>query len=188
MTAVEPWRRLMNEQVEQHLDQAVQYQDWPTPGVLFQDLNKVLGRTRALSLLADKLICDMAEAGVENLSAIAAIESRGFILGAALAGRVGCAFMPVRKAGKTPGQTLKMPAATEYSDVVLEVQFSDGWRGQSVILVDDVLATGGTVLAAVQLITALGAEVVAVAVVLEIAALNGRQRLDGIPVFALRTV
>lgn len=124
---------------------------------------------------------------VGGAQAVAGIEARGFILGAACAARAGVGFVPLRKAGKLPGPVLSVDYALEYGVATLEIQAGLVSAGAPVLLVDDVLATGGTAAAAAALLARCGADVVELAVLLEIAPLGGREVVAPLPVWALTT-
>jgi adenine phosphoribosyltransferase len=159
-------------------------QDFPTPGVLFRDLGPVFADADAFHALVAALV-----EGVDpTVDVLVAIEARGFLLGAAIGYAMGIGVVPVRKPGKSPLVTHRVDYALEYGTASLEL--SDGLLrpGQRAVIVDDVLATGGTARAAGQLVTAAGAEVAGLSVVLELAALGGRAALPGWPVTALATV
>jgi adenine phosphoribosyltransferase len=148
--------------------------DFPKPGVMFRDITPLLADGPAFAALI--------EAWAENhhdVDAVAGIEARGFILAAPLALRLGVGFLPVRKEGKLPGLTRRASYALEYGEATLEVTADGVTAGQRILLVDDVLATGGTAAAAAQLIEAEGAVVVAVQVLMELTFLHGRDRLAG---------
>ena len=148
--------------------------DFPEPGILFRDITPFLGDGPAFRSLVDAWA--EQHAGVE---VVAGVEARGFILAAPLATRLGVGFVPVRKAGKLPGLTARASYALEYGEAVLEVTQDAVRPGQRVLLVDDVLATGGTAAAAAELIERQGGVVVAVQVLIELSALGGRDRLPG---------
>jgi adenine phosphoribosyltransferase len=124
--------------------------------------------------------------GIEAIDLVAGVEARGFILGAPLAVALGVGFVPVRKQGKLPGDVHVETYDLEYGTAVLEVQVDAVGTGHRVLLVDDVLATGGTASAASTLLRTAGAEVVGLAVLLELTALKGRDVLEGLPLVALR--
>jgi adenine phosphoribosyltransferase len=151
------------------------YQDFPRPGIGFLDLMPVLADPAGFAALIEALAAPWRAALKPD--AVAGIESRGFLLGAPLAQRLGCGFVPLRKPGKLPGPTLRRAYALEYGEDALEVQADALASGQRVLLVDDVLATGGTLAAGVGLLQELGAVVSGATVALEITALGGRQRL-----------
>lgn len=159
--------------------------DFPASGVLFRDITPLLGDPVTLRAAVDALAQVARELEV---SRVAAVEARGFIFGAAVAVAAGAGFTPVRKAGKLPGATLSRSYVLEYADAVLEVHADAFQPGEPVLVVDDVLATGGTAAAAAALVAAAGAHVAGVAVLIELAALAGRARLPGIDVRALLTL
>lgn len=155
--------------------------DWPTPGVVFKDIAPLLRDHAALESVVNAL----AGVAVEGVDVVAGIEARGFLLGAPAAYVRGAGFVPVRKAGKLPGATASESYDLEYGQATLEVQAHAFAPGDRVLIVDDVLATGGTAAATVRLVEAAGAEVVGVAVLIELGFLHGRDRLTNIPVTVL---
>lgn len=156
--------------------------DYPQPGILFRDITPLLQDARALHVAIDKLAERYHGAGID---AVVGIESRGFIFGTPLAYLLGVGFVPVRKKGKLPADTISIQYDLEYGSNVLEIH-TDGLRpGQRVLIVDDLLATGGTTEGTVRLVESLGAHVVSLAFLIELEALNGRSRLPGQDVFAL---
>jgi adenine phosphoribosyltransferase len=160
--------------------------DYPEPGVMFKDITPLLADPAAFSALTDAL----AEVATrEGATKVVGLEARGFILGAPVAVRAGLGFIPVRKAGKLPGATLGQAYDLEYGSAEIEVHAEDLSTGDRVLIVDDVLATGGTAEASVQLIRRAGAQVAGVAVLMELGFLGGRARLepslDGAPLEAL---
>ncbi|HEY9374293.1 adenine phosphoribosyltransferase [Streptomyces sp.] len=163
--------------------------DYPKPGVLFKDITPLLADPVAFTALTETL----AELCLRNgATKIAGLEARGFILAAPVAVRAGLGFIPVRKAGKLPGATLKQAYELEYGTAEIEVHAEDLSADDRVMVIDDVLATGGTAEASLQLIRRAGAEVAGVAVLMELGFLPGRARLepvlDGAPLEALITV
>ena len=150
--------------------------DFPKPGILFYDITTLLkdrqGFRRAVSAMADP----HQSAAVE---VVVGIESRGFILGAAIAERLQAGFAPVRKPGKLPAATRRVSYALEYGTDSLELHMDALTPGQRVLIVDDLLATGGTASATVSLVRGLGAAVVGVQFLIELVALDGRSRLAG---------
>nr|WP_025359839.1 adenine phosphoribosyltransferase [Kutzneria albida] len=156
--------------------------DFPEPGVLFRDINPVLADPAAFRVLTDALASGVAP-GTEVL---VAVEARGFLLGAAMAYAMGLGLVCVRKPGKLPAVEHRVDYALEYGTATLELPATVVRAGQRVAIVDDVLATGGTVTATKQLVEHCGARVTGVHVVFEIAALAARDRL-GVPVHALLT-
>jgi adenine phosphoribosyltransferase len=153
--------------------------DFPTPGILFKDITPVLADASLMAAVLDHLH-DAALQTQPDL--IVAIESRGFIIGAPLAHALGVGFAPIRKPGKLPWQTIRIDYALEYGNDAVEMHTDAIRPGQRVLVVDDVLATGGTAASAVQLVRQLGGQVVGTAFVIELSFLNGRGRLAPLPV------
>lgn len=147
--------------------------DFPRPGIAFKDITPLVADARAFRDCVDALADPWREARVD---VVCGIEARGFIFGAALAERLGTGFVPLRKAGKLPAATFGIDFQLEYGRARLEVHADAVARGARVLLIDDVLATGGTLVAAHELLGLLGAEVIAAAVVVELAFLHGRTR------------
>ncbi|GGX48543.1 adenine phosphoribosyltransferase [Streptomyces fructofermentans] len=160
--------------------------DHPEPGVVFKDITPLLADPAAFAALTDALAGISVRTGATK---IVGLEARGFILGAPVAVRAGLGFIPVRKAGKLPGATLSQAYDLEYGSAEIEVHAEDLNAGDRVLVVDDVLATGGTAEASLRLIRRAGAEVAGVAVLMELGFLGGRARLepslDGAPLEAL---
>ncbi|MBC9715626.1 adenine phosphoribosyltransferase [Streptomyces sp. TRM66268-LWL] len=150
-------------------------QDYPKPGVVFKDITPLLADPAAFTVLTDEL----AELCVRHgATKIVGLEARGFILAAPVAVRAGLGFIPVRKAGKLPGATLKQAYDLEYGSAEIEVHAEDLAAGDRVMVIDDVLATGGTAEASLHLVRRAGAEVAGVAVLMELGFLGGRARLE----------
>lgn len=162
--------------------------DWPVPGVVFRDITPLLADPRGIPAVVDGLLSGLTVAGIAGIDLVAGVEARGFILGAPLAVALGVGFVPIRKQGKLPGDVHVEAYDLEYGNAILEVQVGSVTAGHRVLLLDDVLATGGTAAAAVSLLRTAGAEVVAFACLLELPALHGRDRLADLPVVALRAV
>jgi adenine phosphoribosyltransferase len=157
--------------------------DFPTPGVVFKDLGPLLAEADAFDDAVDRLVEPFR--GVA-LDAVGAIEARGFLYGAAVARSLGAGVVPIRKPGKLPGACIGIDYVLEYGNDRLEIQADALAPGARILLVDDVLATGGTLAAAIALCETAGAVVAGAAVVLEIAALEGRRNLPGdLPLHAL---
>jgi adenine phosphoribosyltransferase len=156
--------------------------DFPKPGIVFKDITPLLGDPQAfnmvINLLANRYIN-------QRIDRVVGIESRGFILGAALAYKLNSGLIVVRKPGKLPADTLKAVYELEYGVDQLEIHRDALAPGSRVVLVDDVIATGGTSRAALDLIKELQCEVVELAFLIELCALNGRQRLRGYEIFSL---
>lgn len=156
------------------LDRIRDVADYPLPGVMFKDITPLLADPEAFTLLTDSLARICAERGATK---VVGLEARGFILAAPVAVRAGLGFVPVRKAGKLPGATLAQSYELEYGTAEMEVHAEDLGAGDRVLVVDDVLATGGTAEASLQLIRRAGAHVAGLAVLLELGFLGGRERL-----------
>ena len=158
--------------------------DFPVPGVGFKDITPVLAHPGAFAACADALAGPFADAGVE---AVAAAEARGFIFGIPVAERLGVGFAPVRKPGKLPAATVGVTYELEYGTDRLEMHVDSFASGARVLIVDDVLATGGTARATCDLVERAGGQVVGCAFFVELAFLDGRRRLDGLRVESLLT-
>jgi adenine phosphoribosyltransferase len=150
--------------------------DFPKAGILFYDITTLLREPAGFHAAIDSLALPFEGQGIDI---VVGIESRGFIFGAAVADRVGAGFAPVRKPGKLPSTTLRVSYALEYGTDSLEMHADAISNGQRVLIVDDLLATGGTARATTDLVRRVGGEVHAVAFLIELVALNGRQRLVG---------
>jgi adenine phosphoribosyltransferase len=150
--------------------------DFPKPGILFYDVTTLLQDPAGLRAAVDSLSVPFKNQGID---VVVGIESRGFIFGAAVADRIGAGLSPVRKPGKLPSRTLKATYHLEYGTDCLEIHDDAVREGQRVLIVDDLLATGGTARATCDLVKQLGGEVHALAFLIELAALNGRSRLSG---------
>lgn len=155
--------------------------DFPAPGVLFRDLTPVLADAAALALIGAALI-----EGGEPFDVVAGLESRGFLLATAAAMTAGTGVLAIRKPGKLPGRLLHEDYALEYGTASLELNPNDVRVGSRILVVDDVLATGGTAAAACRLLQAAGGIVTEVAVAIELVALNGRAQLPDVHVRAIR--
>jgi adenine phosphoribosyltransferase len=156
--------------------------DWPRPGILFRDITPLLADPHAFPAAVDGLCAPFQDAGVEY---VAGIEARGFIFGAAVAARLRAGFVPIRKKGKLPWQTESASYDLEYGTDSIEMHRDAVPRGAKVLLVDDLLATGGTMQAACQLMEKVGAEIVGIAFVIELTDLKGRARLAPHKIHAL---
>lgn len=150
-------------------------QDFPEPGVLFKDFTPLLADPEALQAVVD----DVVDRFGGTVDAVAGIEARGFMIGAAAAVALGVGFVPIRKAGKLPRATFSESYALEYGTATIEMHCDAVQAGERVLVMDDVLATGGTAAAACRLVEAAGGTVAAVDTVVEIPALDGRSKLHG---------
>jgi adenine phosphoribosyltransferase len=151
--------------------------DFPKAGILFYDVTTLLRDPQGLKLALDSLTRPFDVTPPVDL--VVGIESRGFILGAAVADRLGAGFVPVRKMGKLPAETVKASYALEYGTDSLEMHKDAVQPGQRVLIVDDLLATGGTASATVNLVSSVGGQIEGVAFLIELVGLNGREKLAG---------
>jgi len=153
--------------------------DYPKPGILFRDITTLLGDARAFRRTVDELVQPFAGRKIDK---VAGIEARGFILGGAVAHQLSAGFVPLRKKGKLPHRTIGVEYALEYGQDSIEVHADAVAPGETVLLVDDLIATGGTAVAAVQLLRQTGAEVVGAAFVIDLPDLGGAEKLRAIGV------
>jgi adenine phosphoribosyltransferase len=158
--------------------------DFPKPGIQFKDITPVLGDARRLVALIDHLIGNHRPGDID---AVVGIDARGFILGGAVALKLQAAFVPVRKKGKLPFATLEQSYDLEYGSNTIAIHRDAIQAGQRVLLVDDLLATGGTAGAAVSLIQKMGGQIIEVVFFIELAFLKGRDKLPGLLVRSLAT-
>ena len=150
--------------------------DFPEPGIMFRDVTSVLQDAEGLKLAIDSMIKILD--GVD-FDVVAGTESRGFIFGVPVAYAMGKAFVPVRKKGKLPCETVSEKYALEYGFAEIEMHKDSIKPGQKVVLIDDLIATGGTIEAAIKLVERLGGEVVKIVCLMELAGLEGRRKLEG---------
>jgi adenine phosphoribosyltransferase len=156
--------------------------DFPRPGILFKDITPILADPKAFHMVLDGI----AERFIgDHVDVIAGIEARGFIFGGALAARLNASFVPLRKPGKLPAETDQVAYDLEYGSAALEIHVDSIESGAKVVIVDDLLATGGTALAAAELVKRQGGYIAAFAFVVELTFLGGRDRLGPSPVFSL---
>jgi adenine phosphoribosyltransferase len=148
--------------------------DYPKPGVMFRDITTLLGDARAFRRAVDEMVQPFAGMKIDK---VAGIEARGFILGGAVAHQLSAGFVPLRKKGKLPHQTRAVEYALEYGSDSMEMHIDAVAPGEKVMLVDDLIATGGTALAAVQLLREAGARIMAAAFVVDLPELGGAARL-----------
>ena len=156
--------------------------DFPVKGIIFKDITPLLKDHAALKRTCDSIADRFAGKGV---TAVCGMEARGFIFGSIIAYRMGVGFIPLRKPGKLPYDTKTISYQLEYGTATLEIHKDGVAAGDSVLMIDDVLATGGTMAASCKLIESLGAKVAACAFVIELGFLKGREKLGGYPVEAL---
>ncbi|MCZ6632200.1 MAG: adenine phosphoribosyltransferase [bacterium] len=156
--------------------------DFPKPGIVFKDITTLLQVPEALDEAIQKMSDPFRDKGVEQ---VVGIESRGFIFGAAMARELNAGFVPIRKPGKLPAETLAMSYELEYGTDQIEIHKDAVQDGQHVLLVDDLLATGGTMEAACGLVSSLGGHIEGVVFLVELAFLDGRKKLEGQEIFSL---
>ncbi len=175
----------MNTTLIEELEAAIRaIPDYPKPGIVFRDITTLLQHPRAFRRAVDALVHPYIGIG---LASVAGIEARGFILGGAIAHQLTAGFVPVRKKGKLPGETVQIAYSLEYGVDEMEMHRDSIEPGQKVLLVDDLIATGGTAEAAVKLLKELGADVVAACFVIDLPDLGGRKKIEalGVPVRTL---
>jgi len=150
--------------------------DWPKEGILFRDITPLLADSQAFRAAVDALCADFVDSEVEY---VAAVEARGFIFGAAAAKQLGAGFVPIRKKGKLPSETESITYELEYGTDTLEVHSDAIEKGAKVLMIDDLLATGGTMSAACELIEKIGGDILGITFLIELMELAGRDKLGG---------
>jgi adenine phosphoribosyltransferase len=148
--------------------------DFPKPGILFYDITTLLKEADAFREVIDEMADQVKDARIDL---VVGMESRGFIFSAPLAYKLGAGFVPVRKLGKLPAETIEVEYSLEYGTATLEVHRDAIARGQRVLIVDDLLATGGTVMGTIELVRRLGGEIAGLSFMVELTALKGREKL-----------
>ncbi|MEM8650011.1 MAG: adenine phosphoribosyltransferase [Pseudomonadota bacterium] len=148
--------------------------DYPHEGIMFRDITTLLSDASAFRRAVDELVHPYSGSGIDY---VAGIEARGFILGGAMAHQLSCGFVPIRKKGKLPADTISVDYELEYGKDQLEIHRDAFKRGSRILIVDDLIATGGTVEASVTLLRELGAEIIAACFVIDLPELGGRQKL-----------
>ena len=175
----------MTSSLEETLRSAIRtIPDYPRPGILFRDITTLLGNARAFRRAVDELVHPWAGSKIDK---IAGIEARGFILGGAVAHQLSAGFVPIRKKGKLPHETVRVAYSLEYGLDEMEMHRDGVLPGEKVILVDDLIATGGTAEGAVKLIRQMGAEIAAACFVIDLPDLGGRKKLEALGV-SVRTL
>jgi adenine phosphoribosyltransferase len=159
--------------------------DFPQPGVMFKDITPLFADAAAFRSVVDAIVDHY---GVDSFDQVVGVEARGFVIAAAIAYAAGVGVVPVRKAGKLPRKTVQASYQLEYGEATIELHADAFKPGERVLVVDDVLATGGTAEAALRLVEQAGGEVVGLSVLIELSFLHGRDRLDDRPLHALLTV
>ena len=157
-------------------------EDFPHEGISFKDITTLIQDKEALKEAIDQIVEHLKD---KNIDVIVAPEARGFIFGVPVAYALGAGFVPVRKKGKLPGETLEISYGLEYGSDVLQIHKDSIKKGQRVAIIDDLLATGGTVEAAVSLIEQMGGNVVGIAFLIELEALKGRDLLKGYDIYSV---
>jgi adenine phosphoribosyltransferase len=156
--------------------------DFPKKGIMFKDITTLLQDGEAFHQVIDQMEKKYLDAGIDK---VVGIDARGFILGGALAYKLGCGFVPARKPGKLPAKTIREEYTLEYGSNALEIHQDSISKGERVLIVDDLLATGGTALATAKLVETLGGEVVAIQFLIELDFLQGRKKLLPYPLHSL---
>jgi adenine phosphoribosyltransferase len=158
--------------------------DFPIPGILFRDITPLLGDAAGFKAMVDLFVEKYRGAGIEY---VVGIEARGYMLGAPVAYALGAGFVPVRKPGKLPGEKFTEEYELEYGTNTIEIHADAVTKGKRVLVIDDLLATGGTMAATLRLLARLEAKIAGVAVLIELAALNGRKALPGVDITSFIT-
>ncbi len=156
--------------------------NFPTDGIMFKDITPMLGDAAAFDAALDLMMAPFLDAGITK---VAGIEARGFVFAAPMATRMNAGFLPIRKPGKLPRKVVEVEYALEYGTDRIQMHADGAIAGERVLLVDDVLATGGTAAASIDLLRQVGAEVIGLSVLLELGFLEGRRRIPDVPVHAV---
>ena len=175
----------MTQSVRAQLNDAIRsIPDYPHEGIIFRDITTLLGDAKAFRRSVDELVHPYTGTGIDH---VAGIEARGFILGGAMAHQLSCGFIPIRKVGKLPSDTIKMTYELEYGTDEIEIHKDAIKPGDKVLLVDDLIATGGTAEAGVKLLREVGANIVAACFIIDLPELGGRKLISdmGLPVRTL---
>ncbi|MEO6470737.1 MAG: adenine phosphoribosyltransferase [Aeromicrobium sp.] len=162
-------------------------EDWPVPGVTFRDITPLLADADALREVIEAMVQKSREVAPGRIDAVVGIEARGFIFAPAVAIALGTGFIPVRKSGKLPSDSHSVSYGLEYGEATIEMHADALKPGDQVLVIDDVLATGGTMAAATELVAEAGATVAGNLVLIELLALRGRDKLGSTPTAALRS-
>lgn len=173
-------KALKKPELEETLKQAIRtIKDYPNPGVLFRDITTLLGNAKAFQIAIDALVEPFKDMKIDK---VAGVEARGFILGGAVAYGLSAGFVPIRKKGKLPYDTVRIAYSLEYGIDEMEMHRDAVNPGERVVLIDDLIATGGTAVAASQLLKEIGADIVAACFVIDLPDLGGRKRLEALGV------
>lgn len=158
--------------------------DFPKPGILFRDITTLTANGKAYQYVTDQIANFAKE---RQIDVVIGPEARGFIVGAPVATQLGVGFVPVRKKGKLPGETVEISYDLEYGSATLEMHHDAIKPGQRVLITDDLLATGGTIAATIEMVEKLGGIVAGVAFIIELEALNGRDKFSNVDILSLLT-
>ncbi|MBU0762967.1 MAG: adenine phosphoribosyltransferase [Candidatus Altiarchaeota archaeon] len=156
--------------------------NWPIEGVMFRDVTTLMQDPKAFKAACDKFIERYKDKKIDK---VVGIDARGFIIGAVLAYELGVGFVPVRKKGKLPYKTISAEYTLEYGSAIVEIHEDAISKGERVLIVDDLMATGGTMSAAIELVEKLGGEIVECAFIVELPDLKGREKIKGKKIYAL---
>jgi len=151
--------------------------DFPHEGILFRDVTTLFADARGFRMAVDQMLHPYAG---QRIDKVVGLEARGFILGGAIAHQLGCGFVPIRKKGKLPGTTISQDYVLEYGEAIMEIHDDAVVAGETVLVVDDLLATGGTAEAGIKLLERLGAEIVGCAFIIDLPELGGRKKLESL--------
>ncbi len=151
--------------------------DFPHPGIMFRDVTTLFAHPRGFRMAVDQMLHPFAGVQIDK---VAGLEARGFILGGAIAHQLSVGFVPIRKVGKLPGKTLSQKYTLEYGEAEVEIHDDAILPGETILLVDDLLATGGTAEAGIKLIERLGGEIICCSFIIDLPDLGGRQKLEAL--------
>lgn len=156
--------------------------DFPKPGILFRDVTTLIQNKKAFKKAVDTLVTKYKNKGIDK---VVGVEARGFIFGAAVAYKINAGFVPVRKKGKLPFKTISAAYELEYGTDTLEIHLDGVSAGEKILIIDDLLATGGTVKAAIELVEKLKGKIIGIGFIIELVDLKGREKIAGYPVCSL---